>query len=86
MGAAVLREAMRRAAADLGAEKLELEAFAHNERALRLYGRLGFFREGLKRRDARARDGERYFDAVQMGYFFDPALNESAARGEADGT
>jgi RimJ/RimL family protein N-acetyltransferase len=44
--------------------RLELEVFAYNERALRCYESLGFRREGV-RREARFHEG-RYHDAIQM--------------------
>ena len=47
-----------------GIEKVELEVYADNEAAVRLYQSFGFVREGLK---ARARKFEgRYQDTVQM--------------------
>ncbi|MEJ2346749.1 MAG: GNAT family N-acetyltransferase [Gammaproteobacteria bacterium] len=47
-----------------GLEKAELEVFADNPRAIRLYQRFGFVIEG-QRRNARKRDGI-YQDALQM--------------------
>jgi putative acetyltransferase len=47
-----------------GITRIELEARADNERALRLYERAGFAREALKRNAMRF-DGV-YYDAVQM--------------------
>jgi RimJ/RimL family protein N-acetyltransferase len=48
----------------LNLNRLELEVFAYNERAVRCYERLGFQREGT-RRDAKFHDGE-YHDAITM--------------------
>jgi RimJ/RimL family protein N-acetyltransferase len=48
----------------LNLNRLELEVFDYNDRALRCYERLGFAREGL-RRQAKFHDGA-YHDAVQM--------------------
>ena len=47
-----------------GAERIELEVFASNTRAIALYEKLGFVREGVKQR-ARKLDGE-YDDVVVM--------------------
>jgi ribosomal protein S18 acetylase RimI-like enzyme len=59
-----LAEAAIAAAKEQGAERIELEVFASNTRAIALYEKLGFVREGVKRR-ARKLDGE-YDDIVQM--------------------
>ena len=59
-----LAEAAIAAAKERGAERIELEVFASNKAAIALYERLGFVREGVKRR-ARKLDGE-YDDIVQM--------------------
>jgi len=59
-----LAEAAIAAAKEQGAERIELEVFASNTRAVALYERLGFVREGVKRR-ARKLDGA-YDDIVQM--------------------
>jgi ribosomal protein S18 acetylase RimI-like enzyme len=59
-----LAEAAIAAAKGQGAERIELEVFASNTRAVALYERLGFVREGVKQR-ARKLDGE-YDDIVQM--------------------
>jgi RimJ/RimL family protein N-acetyltransferase len=59
-----------------GAERIELEVFASNARAIALYERLGFVREGV-RRHARLLDGV-YDDNVLMALF--PAAADSTAR------
>ena len=59
-----LAEAAIAAAKAQGAERIELEVFASNVRAIALYETLGFVREGVKRR-ARKLDGE-YDDVVLM--------------------
>ncbi|WP_417068845.1 GNAT family N-acetyltransferase [Niveibacterium terrae] len=56
------------AARTRGFERVELQARASNARALHLYEKFGFVREGLKRRAAR--DGDRYDDIVCMGRVF----------------
>jgi ribosomal protein S18 acetylase RimI-like enzyme len=48
--------------------KIELEVLADNKRAIALYRKLGFVREGRKLKAARL--GGRYRDMVLMGYFF----------------
>ncbi len=49
---------------ELGIERIELDVFASNQRAIRLYERLGFEHEGTKRR-GRKLDG-RYEDNLLM--------------------
>lgn len=49
-----------------GMERIELEVFASNARAIRLYERLGFVTEGVKR-GARKLDGV-YEDNVLMAW------------------
>jgi len=63
-----LAEAAIAAARAKGAERIELEVFASNTRAIALYERLGFVREGVKRH-ARKLDGA-YDDVVQMAQLF----------------
>jgi ribosomal protein S18 acetylase RimI-like enzyme len=53
-----------RAATEAGMERIELEVFASNERAIALYRKLGFVTEGIKR-NARKLDGV-YDDNVFM--------------------
>ena len=52
-----------------GVERIELEVFASNTRAIRLYEQLGFAHEGVRTR-ARKLDGQ-YDDNVIMGLVFD---------------
>lgn len=59
-----LAEASIAAARERGAERIELEVFASNSHALALYEKLGFAREGVRKR-ARKLDGE-YDDVVIM--------------------
>lgn len=47
-----------------GFARIELGVYTHNERARRLYERLGFAVEGVKRRSARV-DGQ-YYDSTMM--------------------
>jgi ribosomal protein S18 acetylase RimI-like enzyme len=52
-----------------GITRVELEARADNERAIKLYERMGFKREALKRHGLRF-DGV-YYDCVQMSLIFE---------------
>ena len=63
LGRQLVAQAVR-AARQAGIERVELEVFASNERAIALYGALGFATEGIKRR-ARKLDGQ-YEDNVFM--------------------
>jgi RimJ/RimL family protein N-acetyltransferase len=53
-------------ARDVGAHKVALQVWPHNEAALGLYRKFGFEQEGLLRRHYRRRNGE-LWDAVIMG-------------------
>jgi ribosomal protein S18 acetylase RimI-like enzyme len=55
------------AARAIGLERIELEVFASNTPAIRLYDRVGFVVEGVKKRGHKL-DGE-YDDLVQMALF-----------------
>lgn len=50
-----------------GVEKLNLEVFADNDRAIALYRSMGFIEEGIRRRQVKI-DG-RYIDLIQMTVF-----------------
>jgi ribosomal protein S18 acetylase RimI-like enzyme len=63
LGRDLLRDCLSRARS-AGIEKVELEVYADNEAAVRLYESFGFVREGVKSR-ARKLDG-RYQDSVLM--------------------
>lgn len=63
-----------------GITRVALEARADNERAIRLYERVGFVHEGIARAGLRF-DG-RYFDAVRMAFLQGAA---ASAGGEAEG-
>ncbi len=58
------------AAKELGAHKLALQVWPHNDAARRLYLRHGFVEEGTLRRHYPRRNGE-LWDAVVMGLVFD---------------
>jgi RimJ/RimL family protein N-acetyltransferase len=69
VGGALVRAAIE-AARDLGAHKVALQVWPHNEAARRLYLRHGFVEEGLLRRHYPRRNGE-LWDAVVMGLVLD---------------
>ena len=66
-----------RAARDAGIERVELEVFASNERAIAFYRASGFVTEGIKRR-ARKLDGV-YDDNVFMARLVEGVSPEGAA-------
>ena len=69
VGGALVRGAID-AARDLGAHKIALQVWPHNDVARRLYLRNGFVEEGLLRRHYPRRNGE-LWDAVVMGLVLD---------------
>lgn len=69
VGRALVDEAIASARA-LGAHKLALQVWPHNDIARRLYLRHGFEEEGVLRRQYRRRNGE-LWDAVVMGLVLD---------------
>ena len=58
------------AAKEFGIERVELEVYTSNTRAIRLYEKFGFMLEGIKKK-ARKLDGEYYFIKV-MALFINP--------------
>jgi len=64
-GTDAMRLALRFAFHELNLERVSLEAFAYNTRAIRSYEKAGFRLEGVQREWAR-RDGQRW-DVVSMG-------------------
>jgi RimJ/RimL family protein N-acetyltransferase len=68
LGERIARDAIQRGW-DFGFERIDLDVYAANERARRLYERLGFVVEGVQRR-ARKIDGA-YDDKVLMALFRD---------------
>ena len=62
-----LIETTLHAARDAGIERVELSVHADNDRAIALYEKVGFVREGLARNSVRI-DG-RYKDAIHMAFF-----------------
>jgi RimJ/RimL family protein N-acetyltransferase len=69
VGGALVRAAIE-GARDLGAHKVALQVWPHNQAAIRLYLRHGFVEEGLLRRQYPRRNGE-LWDAVIMGLVLD---------------
>ncbi len=64
-----LMETTLRAAQKTGFARVELDVYEDNSRAIALYEKLGFVREGIIRRAARI-DG-RFIDAIGMALLFD---------------
>ncbi len=62
-----LIETTLRAAREAGIERIELSVHSDNNRAIALYEKVGFVREGLARKSVRI-DG-RYKDAIHMAFF-----------------
>ncbi|MGI8810281.1 MAG: GNAT family N-acetyltransferase [Acidimicrobiales bacterium] len=69
VGGALVRSAIE-AARNLGAHKVALQVWPHNQAARRLYLRHGFVEEGVLRRHYPRRSGE-LWDAVIMGLVLD---------------
>ena len=67
----LLLDALIDAARELGAHKVELQVWPHNEPALRLYLSRGFVVEGRIRSHYRRRSGQ-LWDAIIMGLLLDP--------------
>jgi RimJ/RimL family protein N-acetyltransferase len=64
-----LMEAAVKWARDSGVTKVELHVFPHNEPAIALYLKLGFSKEGLRRRHYRI--AGHYVDAILMALYLD---------------
>ncbi|MBX5186096.1 GNAT family N-acetyltransferase [Rhizobium sp. NZLR5] len=64
-----LIETTLRAAQEVGFIRVELDVYQDNLRAIALYEKLGFVREGIIRRAARIDD--RFIDAIGMALLFD---------------
>ncbi|NQX43953.1 GNAT family N-acetyltransferase [Paenibacillus tritici] len=65
MGRSLLAQAASWADA-IGLEKLSLKVLETNDKAIKLYGRLGFEVEGVLRRDKRLADGQ-FYNTIVMG-------------------
>lgn len=68
IGTAMLNTLLDWAKASPGIEKVCLSVRADNERAIHVYQKLGFEKEGLKRKAIKMNDGA-YFDLIDMGIF-----------------
>ena len=77
-GTDAVRTMLRYAFDELGLNRVELETFSFNPRAIRCYEKAGFVREGVRRR-ALYRDG-RYHDVIIMGI-----LRSEFSSGPAEG-
>lgn len=65
LGAALMREGIAQAK-NRRVHRVELTVVAENHRAIRLYEKVGFQREGLKRENYLDEDGK-YHDEIEMG-------------------
>ena len=65
IGGEAMRLALNFAFNELNLHRIQLTVFAYNERAIALYEKLGFVREGVYR-EALHRDGQRY-DMILYG-------------------
>jgi RimJ/RimL family protein N-acetyltransferase len=71
----VLVEAAQRWAADRGLRKVSLGVFPDNDRAIAVYEKCGFVREGLRRMQYRS--GDAFRDEVLMAWFPEPPTVEA---------
>jgi RimJ/RimL family protein N-acetyltransferase len=81
VGAALLEKAMDWARGDGGLRRIELNVFATNPVAIRLYERFGFVEEG-RRKDA-VRVGNGFVDDLVMAYVVKKPCQQADGRGEA---
>jgi len=65
LGAALMSEGLR-LARERRMHRIELTVIAENHRAIRVYEKLGFQREGVKRENYLGEDGK-YYDEIIMG-------------------
>lgn len=68
VGVALLQGLVRWATAHERLENIELSVHATNERAIALYEKVGFVREGFRKRQLKYEDGS-YVDSVLMTKF-----------------
>ncbi len=69
IGSRLLHAALR-GAREVGAHKVQLEVWPHNDGAIELYEKAGFEKEGLFRKHYRRRNGE-LWDSLVMGLILD---------------
>ena len=74
-----LLEALIGWARTVGAHKISLQVWPHNEAAVRLYERFGFQHEGYLHKHYRRRNGE-LWDAIVMGLVLEDRRDELPAR------
>ncbi|MBG9813987.1 GNAT family acetyltransferase [Bacillus endophyticus] len=67
-GSSLLQYLIRWGIEEEGLEKIDLEVFSHNEKAIRLYQKFGFCEEGRQRKGMKIRE-EQYSDVIFMGLF-----------------
>lgn len=70
LGTKLMKHFLKWAEAEPGLEKVCLEVFSYNERAIRLYKKLGFIEEGRKIKYIKRTDGT-YADELMMYKFVD---------------
>ena len=68
IGSSLLNELMKWAKKDQRVEKIYLEVFANNDRAIHLYQKLGFLEEGRKKNHVKQGTAE-YVDEIIMSQF-----------------
>ena len=71
IGTAMLRTFLNWAESHPTIAKVCLEALVTNERAIRLYKKLGFVEEGIRRKEVKQPSGQ-YIDALHMALFVKP--------------
>lgn len=84
MGGQLLRAAIDMADNWLNVTRLGLGVYSHNQRAIALYERHGFVREGLSRGVAFGHG--RYLDSLEMARLHPRLVRELEAQGECDAT
>ncbi|GHC18501.1 acetyltransferase [Kushneria pakistanensis] len=84
MGSQLLRAAINLADNWLNVTRLSLGVYSHNQRAIALYERHGFVREGLSRGMAFGQG--RYLDSLEMARLHPRLMRELEAQGEFEAT
>ncbi len=68
IGSSLLQHLLEWAKKDERVEKVSLEVFSNNKRALHLYEKFGFIEEGRRKKNAKLRPGY-YVDDIYMSQF-----------------
>ncbi|MTH55647.1 GNAT family N-acetyltransferase [Bacillus mangrovi] len=68
IGGQLMRTMMEWCTSQQGLEKITLEVFSNNKKAIQLYEQMGFKEEGRMRNEIRYRDGT-YADMITMAFF-----------------